>query len=66
MHEQYAAVQVQQQVLTPAAYGVHPLAKQAGGVTTQGPAQRLAQTHRLNTRACNGAGKAQAGDFNFG
>ena len=66
MHEQYAAVQVQQEVFAPAAYGVHPLAHQAGSVTSQRPAQRLAQPDRHNQRAGNGGGEAQAGHFNFG
>ena len=49
-----------------AAHGVHPLAHQAGGVTTQRPAQRLAQTHRHKQRPGNRGRKAQAGHFNFG
>jgi hypothetical protein len=66
MQQQKAALQVDQQVFTPAAHTQHLLAIQRRWRAAQRPAQGLAHAHRLNARTCNAQGKALACHFDFG
>ena len=66
MHQQKAVLQIHQQVFAPTAYANNLLAHQKLRITPQGPAQGLAQDHRLDACAGYARRKTQAGDFDFG
>ena len=66
VHQEQARAQVEQQVLTAAAYGQHLLAVQLCRLAAQWPAKRLAHQRSFDVGTCDAIGKAQAGDFNFG
>ena len=66
MYQQQAFAQVQQQVFATAAHAQHMLAVQLLYFAAQGPAQGFAHHGGRDAGACNAAGKAQAGHFDFG
>jgi hypothetical protein len=65
VHQQQAAIQVQQQVLPAAADGRHRAAHQGGGVAAERPAQGLAHADFLDAGADDAVGETEARDLDF-
>jgi hypothetical protein len=66
MQQQKARVQIEQQILAPAAQRDHLFANQRLWVTPQRPPQWFTHTYRLDPGPSNSLRKAATGDFHFG
>ncbi len=66
MHQEQAAIQIDEQIFAAPPHRQDALALQGRRRTTQRPAQGFTHEHTLDHRASDAVGKAQTGDFNFG